>query len=74
LLDPLGEANGPPISDNEAELQVLTQVAMAWEGYQSKGRGAVVARIHFPGNDASAAVIDQSFVDVGLKSSGFLVA
>jgi hypothetical protein len=27
LLDPLGEANGPPISDNEAELQVLTQIS-----------------------------------------------
>jgi len=27
LLDPLGEANGPPISDNEVELQVLTQIS-----------------------------------------------
>jgi len=27
LLDPLGEANGSPISDNEAELQVLTQIS-----------------------------------------------
>ena len=26
LLDPLGEANGPPIRDNEVELQVLTQI------------------------------------------------
>jgi hypothetical protein len=27
LLDPPGEANGPPISDNEAELQVLTPIS-----------------------------------------------
>jgi hypothetical protein len=27
LLDLLGEANGPPISDNEVELQVLTQIS-----------------------------------------------
>jgi hypothetical protein len=27
LLDPLGEADGSPISDNEAELQVLTQIS-----------------------------------------------
>lgn len=25
--------------------------AMAWKGYQSKGRGAIVARIHFPDNN-----------------------
>src|SRR5262245_22975748 len=29
LLDPLGEADGPPISDNEVELQVLTQIRRA---------------------------------------------
>jgi len=27
LLDPLGEANGPPISDNEVELQALTRIS-----------------------------------------------
>jgi hypothetical protein len=27
LLESLGEANGPPISDNEVELRVLTQVS-----------------------------------------------
>jgi hypothetical protein len=34
--------------------------AVAWKGYQSKGKGAVVARIHFPDNDASKAVIGES--------------
>jgi hypothetical protein len=29
LLDPLGEAHGPPISDNEVELQLLTPIATA---------------------------------------------
>ncbi len=38
LLDPLGEANGPPISDNEVELQVLTQIStgenqLVFEGF-----------------------------------------
>jgi hypothetical protein len=34
--------------------------AVAQKGYQSKGRGAVVARIHFPDNDASKAVVGES--------------
>jgi hypothetical protein len=34
--------------------------AVAWKGYQSKGKGAVVAKIHFPDNDASKAVIGES--------------
>lgn len=38
LLDPLGEANGPPISDNEGGLQALTQFStgekqMVFEGF-----------------------------------------
>jgi hypothetical protein len=28
LLDPLGEANGSSINNNEAKLQVLTQISM----------------------------------------------
>ena len=39
---------------------IKKHAAKAWEGYQSKGRGAVVARIHFPDNDASKAVIGES--------------
>jgi hypothetical protein len=34
--------------------------AAARKGYQSKGKGAVVARIHFPDNDASKAVVGES--------------
>ena len=34
--------------------------AMAWKGYQSKGRGAVVTRVHFPDTDASKAMIGES--------------
>jgi hypothetical protein len=34
--------------------------AVAGKGYQSKGKGAVVARIHFPDNDASKAVVGES--------------
>jgi hypothetical protein len=42
LLDPLGEANGPPISDNEVELQVLTQIStgenqLVFEGFYLDG-------------------------------------
>ena len=42
LLDPLGEANGPPISDNELELQVLTQIStgenqLVFEGFYLDG-------------------------------------
>src|SRR5262245_49869299 len=39
---------------------IKKHAAAAWKGYQSKGRGAVVARIHFPDNDASKAVVDES--------------
>jgi len=43
LLDPLGEANGSPISDNEVELQVLTQIStgknqLIFEGFYLDGR------------------------------------
>ena len=41
-------------------VNIKKHVAMAWKGYQSKGRGAVTTRIHFPDNDASKAVIGQS--------------
>jgi hypothetical protein len=42
LLDPLGEANGPPISDNEVELQALTQIStgenqLIFEGFYLDG-------------------------------------
>jgi hypothetical protein len=42
LLDPLGEANCPPISDNEVELQVLTQIStgenqLIFEGFYLDG-------------------------------------
>jgi hypothetical protein len=42
LLDPLGEANGPPISDNEVELQVLTRIStgenqLVFEGFSLDG-------------------------------------
>ncbi|HEU0174642.1 MAG TPA: hypothetical protein VFV58_10295 [Blastocatellia bacterium] len=41
--DPLGEANSSPISDNEAELQVLTQIStgenqLIFEGFYLDGR------------------------------------
>ena len=39
---------------------IQIHAAAAWKGYQSKGRGAVIARIYFPDNDASKAVIGQS--------------
>ena len=39
---------------------IKKHAAMARKGYQSKGRGAVVARIHFPDNDASKAVVGES--------------
>jgi hypothetical protein len=38
LLDPLGEANGPPISDNEVELQVLTQTSTGENRLVFEGR------------------------------------
>jgi hypothetical protein len=42
LLDPLGEVNGPPISDNEVELQVLTRIStgenqLVFEGFYLDG-------------------------------------
>jgi hypothetical protein len=39
---------------------IKKHAAMARKGYQSKGKGAVVARIHFPDNDASKAVVGES--------------
>jgi hypothetical protein len=33
---------------------------IAWKGYLSNGRGAVITRIRFPDNDAGNAVIGQS--------------
>jgi hypothetical protein len=43
LLELLGEANGPLISDNEVELQVLTQIStgknqLIFEGFYLDGR------------------------------------
>jgi hypothetical protein len=42
LLDPLSEANGPPISDNEVKSQVLTQIStgenqLVFEGFYLDG-------------------------------------
>ena len=31
--------------------------AMAWKGYQSKGKGVVVAKIHYEDGDDNAAII-----------------
>jgi hypothetical protein len=31
--------------------------AMAWKGYQSKGKGGVVAKIHYEDGDDNAAII-----------------
>jgi hypothetical protein len=36
LLDPLGEANGPPVSDNDVESQVLTQISKGGNQLVSK--------------------------------------
>jgi hypothetical protein len=36
---------------------VKTHAAAAWSGYQSKGRGVVVAKIHYEDNDDNAAII-----------------
>ena len=42
LFDPLGEANGPPISDNEVKLQALTRISagknqLIFEGFYPDG-------------------------------------
>jgi hypothetical protein len=42
LLDPLGEAGGPPISDNDVKLRVLTQISkgenqLIFEGFYLDG-------------------------------------
>jgi hypothetical protein len=54
LLDPLGEANGSPISDNEAELQVLTQISTGenqsiFEGFYLDSCVRGFGRVHSAG-------------------------
>ena len=52
---------GKMIDVNEYfRLNVKKHAAMAWRGYQSRGKGALVARIQVSGDDVNAAVIDQS--------------
>jgi hypothetical protein len=33
--------------------------AMAWNGYQSKGKGVVIAKIHYEDGDDNAAIISE---------------
>jgi hypothetical protein len=46
--------------DEYMRVNLKKHAAIAWKGYLSNGRGAVITRIHFPDNDASKAVIGQS--------------
>jgi len=43
LLGPIGEANGAPISDNEAEFQVLTRISTS-EGVKAEAKRARMAK------------------------------